>query len=183
MEKEFREIVKALKEAKRLDYVNDFALTGALALLQPRATRDMDFLISIEREKIDRFVDWLRFNKHYRLAKRHAGRPKDLIKNLIEVPTGTTWADLIVAHSEVENRAIATASMASPLKGVRLKVVRPEYLIILKLRAGSDQDYIDSAHLWNEPIDKKLVRKTAKELYMEGRIKKMLSIVSRLSKK
>ncbi len=183
MEREFREIAKVLKEARRLKYIHDFALTGALALMQPRATRDMDFLISVEKEKIDSLVDWLRFNRRYNLAKRHAGRPKDLIKDLIEVPAGPTWADLIVAHSEVEKRAIATASPVSPLKGVRLKVVLPEYLIILKLRAGSDQDYIDSAHLWNEAIDKRLVRKMAKELFMDGKIKKMLSIAKRISEK
>ena len=32
MEREFKEIVGVLKEAKRLKYIHDFALTGALAL-------------------------------------------------------------------------------------------------------------------------------------------------------
>ncbi|HLE08412.1 MAG TPA: TlpA disulfide reductase family protein [Thermodesulfobacteriota bacterium] len=44
MEREFREIVKVLKESKRRRYIQDFALTGALALsalTQPRATSDI----------------------------------------------------------------------------------------------------------------------------------------------
>ncbi|MBI5598212.1 MAG: hypothetical protein HY890_00565 [Deltaproteobacteria bacterium] len=180
MEKEFREIVKVLKEARRLKYIHDFALTGALALLHPRATEDMDFLISIEKENIGRFVDWLKFNKPYNLARHHAGRPKDRIKDLIEVPAGSTRADLIVAHSEVEKEAIATASPVSPLRNVKLKVVRPEYLIILKLRAGSDQDYIDGARLWNESIDRRLVRRMAKKMYMERGLEKLAGLAKRL---
>ncbi|MBI3753840.1 MAG: hypothetical protein HY266_07370 [Deltaproteobacteria bacterium] len=91
MEREFRDIVKVLREAKRRKFIRDFALTGALALSalsQPRATRDIDILISLKKEKIKRFVEWLKYSKEYRLAKHHAGRPKDRIKNLIEAPTG-----------------------------------------------------------------------------------------------
>ncbi len=54
MEREFKEIVGVLKEAKRRKYIQDFALTGAIALsalTQPRATRDIDFIISIEKSQ------------------------------------------------------------------------------------------------------------------------------------
>ena len=54
MEREFKEIVGVLKEAKRRKYIQDFALTGALALsalTQPRATRDIDFILSLENDK------------------------------------------------------------------------------------------------------------------------------------
>lgn len=46
MEKEFKELVSALKETKRRNFIRDFALTGALALsalTQPRATRGIRF--------------------------------------------------------------------------------------------------------------------------------------------
>lgn len=183
MEREFKDIVRVLKEAKRLKLIHDFALTGALALSalsQPRATRDIDILISIEKEKIKGFVEWLKYSKEYRLTNHHVGRPKDRIKDLIEVPIGHTWVDLIVASSEVEREAVTTGISVRALTGVKLKVIRPEHLVILKLLAGSEQDYIDSAHLWNEPIDKRLVRKMVKELYMEAKIKKMIAIAKRL---
>jgi len=183
MEREFKDIVKVLREAKRRKFIRDFALTGALALSalsQPRATRDIDILISLEKEKIKSFVEWLKYSKEYKLAKHHAGRPKDRIKNLIEVPAGNTWVDIIVASSEVEEEAISTSLSVSAFTGVKLKVVRPEYLIILKLLAGSDQDYLDSAQLWNESIDKRLVRKMVKELFLQGKLQKMTVIARRL---
>jgi len=186
MEREFKEIVSVLREAKRRKYIHDFALTGALALsalTQPRATRDIDFIISIEKENIPFFVDWLKSSKEYRHTKHHIGRQKDRIKDLIEVFIGSTWADLIVVSHEIEKEAVATGTTVSAFRNVRVKVVRPEYLIILKALAGSDQDIIDGAHLWNERIDRRLVRKMAKELYMDGKLKKMEAKAKKLLKK
>lgn len=183
MEREFRDIVKVLREAKRREFIRDFALTGALALSalsEPRATRDIDILISLEKEKIKRLVEWLKYSKEYRLVKHHTGRPKDRIKDLIEVPAGSTWIDLIVASSAVEEEAISNSLSISVFTVDKLKIVRPEYLIILKLLAGSEQDYLDSAHLWNESIDKRLVRKMAKELFLQGKLQKMTVIARRL---
>lgn len=186
MEREFKDIVKALREAKRRNFIRDFALTGALAmsaLSHPRATRDIDILISLEKGKIKRFAEWLKYSKEYGLAKHHTGRLKDRIKDLIEVPAGNTWVDIIVASSDVEEEAISTGLSVNAFTGVKLKVVRPEYLIILKLLAGSDQDYLDSAHLWNESIDKSLVRKMAKKLFLQGKLRKMTVIARRLLEK
>ncbi|MEK7314304.1 MAG: nucleotidyl transferase AbiEii/AbiGii toxin family protein [Deltaproteobacteria bacterium] len=183
MEKEFKEAVKVLKEAKRRRYIEDFVLTGALALsalTQPRATRDMDFIVLMEKEKIPFFVEWLKLVKKYNFTKHHIGRPKDRIKNLIEIPFGNTWADLIVAFHEIEKEAVAAALEVSVYKGLRIKVLSPEYLIILKLFAGSEQDFIDCAHLWNERIDKRLVRKIAKESFMEGKLKKLMAIAKKV---
>ncbi|MBI3398971.1 MAG: hypothetical protein HY026_07050 [Deltaproteobacteria bacterium] len=49
-------------------------------------------------------------------------------------------------------------------------MVRPEYLIILKLLAGSDQDF----------IDRKPVKSMAKQLFMDGELKKLVEIAKRL---
>lgn len=182
MEKEFREITGALKEAERSGFINGFALTGALALsalTEPRATNDIDFIISVEKEKIPFLVDWFISSKGYNLTKHHVGRPKDHIKDLIEVPMGGTSSDLLVISHDVEREALARGITIIAFN-VRLKVVRPEYLIVLKLIAGSEQDFIDSAHLWNEPVDKRLVRKLAKGLYLEGKLKKMLRIAGKI---
>lgn len=182
MQREFKEIVKVLREAKRRKFILDFALTGALALSafsRPRATKDMDFIVTMEKGRIPFFMDWLMYAKEYKHTKRHIGRPKDSIKDLIEVRIGGTWAVLIVAAHEFEKDAVAAAVPVSAYGKVRLKVVRPEHLVILKLRAGSDQDYVDCAHIWNEKIDKGFVRKTVKALFMESRLKKVISIAKR----
>lgn len=182
MEREFQEITEVLKEAERSGFINGFALTGALALsalTEPRATSDIDFIISVEKDKIPFLVDWLRFSKGYNLTRHHVGRPKDHIKNLIEVPMGSTTSDLLVISHEVEREALVSGITISAFN-MRLKCVRAEYLIVLKLIAGSDQDLIDCAHLWNEPIDKKLVRKLAKGLYLEKKLEKMMRIARRL---
>jgi len=179
MEREFKEVVKALKEARRLKYIRDFALTGALALsalTQPRATRDIDILVSIEKDRIKGFVEWLSANRGYRFTRHHTGRRKDHIKDLIEVPLGGTHADLIAASSEIETEAVKRAVTAKTYS-MTIKVVAPEDLIILKLRGGSDQDYIDAAHLWNEDI---IVEEKARGLFMAGKLKKMKSIAKRL---
>ncbi|MBI5561253.1 MAG: hypothetical protein HY894_00130 [Deltaproteobacteria bacterium] len=182
MEKEFKAFVGVLKEAKRRKFIRDFALTGALALsvhTQPRATADMDFLAAVEAEKIPFFVDWLRDSKGYNLARHHVGRPKDNIKNLIEVPAGGASADIIIAGNAVEEEALAEGVDVKAFK-TAIKVVSAEYLMVLKLRAGSDQDYIDAAHLWNEDIDRRLVRRLTKGLYMERRLKRAVALARRL---
>lgn len=182
MEREFKEVIKTLKEAKRLKYIRDFALTGALALsalTQPRATRDIDILISIEKDKIKNFVEWLSVNKGYRLTKHHRGRRKDRIKDLIEIPLGSTHVDLIAASSDIETEAVNMAVTVRTYS-MTIRVVGPEHLIILKLLAGSDQDYIDAAHLWNEDIDRSLVEDKAGDLFMERKLKKMKTIAKRL---
>lgn len=175
MEKEFKELVSILKEAKRKKFIEDFALTGALALsalTQPRATRDIDFLISVPKEKIPFLVDWLKSSKEFKFARHHTGRPKDRIKDLIEVPFGTTSADLLVATHEIEKDAVSSSKTETVFK-VRVKVLGPEHLLILKLFAGSDQDIIDCAHLWNEPIDRKFVKSLSGELYLDGKLRKV----------
>lgn len=183
MDKEFRKIVGVLKEAERSGFINGFALTGALALsalTEPRATNDINFIISVEKTKVPFLVDWLISSKGYNLTKHHVGRPKDRIKDLIEIPMGSTSSDLLVISHDVEREALASGISISAFN-VRLKVVRHEYLIVLKLIAGSDQDFIDSAHLWNEDIDKKLVRKLAKSLYLGKKLEKMLRIARKIS--
>lgn len=185
MEKEFKEIVKVLKEAKRRKYIQDFALTGALALsalTQPRATMDIDFLVSVEKGKIPFFVDWLKSSKEYTFTKHHIGRSKDRIKDLIEVPLGSTWTDMIIAAHDVEKEAISSGIVLQAYKNLKLKVVRPEHLIILKLLAGSQQDFIDSANLWNEKIDRRLVRKMAEGLYIDGKLKKLEATAKKILK-
>lgn len=182
MEKEFKEVVRTLNEAKKFKLIDDFALTGALALSalsQPRATRDIDFLVTIDKENIGRFVEWLKFAKLHNLTKHHIGRRKDHIKDLIELPLGNTWADLIVTPGDIEKEAVATALSVKAFK-VRLKVIKPEFLIILKLIACSEQDFIDAAQLWNGPIDKGLVRRMAKRLFLEAKLKKMVAIARKL---
>jgi hypothetical protein len=182
MEKEFKEVVRILREAKRLKFIDDFALTGALALSalsQPRATRDIDFLVTIDKKNIGRFVEWLKFVKRYNLTKHHTGRRKDHIKDLIEMPLGNTWADLIVTPGDIEKEAIATALSVRAFK-TSLKVIKPEFLIILKLIAGSEQDFIDAAQLWNGPLDKGLVRGMSKRLFLETKLKKMVGIAKKL---
>ena len=182
METEFKEIISILKEAKRLKHIDDFALTGALALSalsQPRATRDVDFLITVDKEKIRDLVDWIKSVKGHRLTKHYIGGKKDLIKDLVEVPIGSTWADLIIAVSDIEKEAVSTGLQAGVFR-LRLKIVRPEFLIILKLRAGSDQDFLDCAALWKEEIDREMVKKMAKELFLEGKLKKIAGIARRV---
>ena len=90
---------------------------------------------------------------------------------------------MIVASHEIEKEAVSTGITASAYKNLKIKIVRPEYLIVLKLLAGSPQDFIDGAHLWNEKIDRKLVRKMAEELYIGTKLKKLEATAKKILKK
>ncbi|MBE7415836.1 MAG: nucleotidyl transferase AbiEii/AbiGii toxin family protein [Deltaproteobacteria bacterium] len=186
MEREFKEISRVLKEAKRRGYIQDFALTGALALsalTQPRATKDIDFIVDLEKDRMPFFIEWLRTSKEYSFVKHHIGRRQDRIKDLIEVRLGSTWVDIIISTHQIEKDAAATGIPISIYKSLKIKVVRPEYLLLLKLFAGSDQDFIDGAHLWNEGIDRDFVKGKAEELHLSGKLKKLEGIARRIHAK
>lgn len=185
MKEELRRVIELLEEAKVLNFIQDFALTGALALSafsKPRATKDIDIIIVMNREKVTPFYKWLKFSKNYKLVKHYKGRQIDYIKDLIELPIKNTWADFIVAPGEFEKKAVSEGISVTLFRNMKIKIVRPEFLLILKLISGSEQDYIDCAQLWKTNIDKNMVRRLAEQTYTKNDLKKIINISKKLTR-
>lgn len=177
MKEELIRVAGLLREAKDRSYIQDYALIGGLALSAfaiPRATKDIDILVVMKEEEVTPFYKWLKYIKGYPLTKHYRGKKVDYIKHLIEVPIGSTWADILVAPGRFEERAVKESVSIRVFNRIKIKVVPPEYLLILKLISGSDQDYIDCAQLWKVKIDKKKVRELAKETYTEKALARVI---------
>ncbi len=146
----------------------------------PRATKDIDIIVIINRDEIISFYGGLKFIKGYNLPKHHRGKKLDYIKDLIEVPLGNTWADIIVAPGEFEEKAVNESLVITIFNDLRIKIVRPEFLLILKLISASEQDYIDCAQLWNAKINRRVVRKLAEEAHITTALRRVINLAKNI---
>jgi hypothetical protein len=119
--------------------INGFTLIGGLAVSawsSPRATMDVDFLVLIEPVNLNHVVQALcaaGLN-----AELRRGDYDDPIPYLIRADS----LDIIVATKKYEAEAIEQSIVVDVL-GRDIPVASPEYLIILKLKAGGPQDILD----------------------------------------
>jgi hypothetical protein len=120
-------------------YVNGFTLIGGLAVSAwspPRATMDVDFLVLVEDSKLNHLVKALcdaGLN-----AELRRGGYDDPVPCLIRADS----LDIIVATKKYEAEAIEQ-SITVDVLGRDIPVASPEYLIILKLKAGGPRDILD----------------------------------------
>lgn len=137
------------------------ALMGGVALAvwnHPRATRDVDLLIGVDRSSVQSVIDQL---------QSHGCRPKRT-PPLLEVgshsflqflysPPGEFYDvqfDLLLAESDLEKSAITRRITYSlPGIGSSIDVLRCDDLILLKLNAGRTIDRADAAMLLRENQD------------------------------
>lgn len=120
-----------------------FALMGGLAVStwsRPRATRDIDLLLLVEPVDIPRFVAALENAGIHAVV--HRGGLDDPVPYLIRAE----YLDIMVATHKLEADAVAN-SIAVDLGGMKVPVVAPEYLAVLKLKAGGPQDEVDVREL------------------------------------
>ncbi len=119
--------------------INGFTLIGGLAVSAwspPRATMDVDFLILAELTNLHHLVKALcdvGLN-----AELRRGGYEDPVPYLIRADS----LDIIVATKKYEAEAIEQSVIVDVL-GRNIPVVSPEYLIILKLKAGGPRDILD----------------------------------------
>lgn len=120
-------------------YVNGFTLTGGLAVSAwspPRATMDIDFLVLVESTNLNHLVNAL--SSAGLSAELRRGGYDDPVPCLIRADS----LDIIVATKKYEAEAIEQSVIVDVL-GREIPVVSPEYLIILKLKAGGPRDILD----------------------------------------
>jgi len=137
--------LRKLKEKKTID---SYALIGGLAISarsKPRATKDVDFLISTAFE--EKFFKEVASLPDFRaeLKKGDFGDPIHLLIRLYGKDQ-TAIADFIVSHLNWQQEIINGATEIK-LEEEKIPVPLAEDLAILKLKAGSPQDLLDAEEL------------------------------------
>jgi hypothetical protein len=134
------DVLTALRDAGR---INGFALIGGLAVSawsHPRATMDIDLLVLVDSSNLNCLVK----------ALCDAGINAELRRGGIDDPVPylirADFIDIIVATKKYEAEAIEK-SIAVGIAGTVIPVASPEYLIILKLKAGGPRDLMDVQEL------------------------------------
>ena len=135
--------VDVLNKLRADGFINGFVLIGGLAVSAwspPRATMDVDLLVLAERENLDHLVR----------ALCDAGMPAELRRGGLDDPIPylirADFLDIIIATKTYQAEAVGE-SIAVNVAGKEIPVVSPEYLIILKLKAGGPQDLADVKEL------------------------------------
>jgi hypothetical protein len=123
--------------------IGGFALIGGLAVSAwspPRATMDVDLLVLAEPEKLDLLVQAL--CEAGMQAELRRGGFADPIPFLIRADS----LDIIVATKKYEAEAVEQ-SIAVNIAGRDIPVASPEFLILLKLKAGGPRNLMDVREL------------------------------------
>jgi predicted nucleotidyltransferase len=151
LEKELKKLSAELTRLQTQGKLKGFSLIGALAVsarARPRATRDIDFLVSANREFFFKILPDLLKHEDYRLEV-FKGSFDDPVNGLIRIyddQTGAEIADIIPVFWNWQDE-IVTGAEKIELLGITLPVARIEDLIVLKLKAGGPQDIIDTEEL------------------------------------
>jgi len=137
--------LRKLKEKKTID---NYALIGGLAISarsKPRATKDVDFLVSTEFE--DKFFKEVASLPGFK-AELKKGDSGDPIRVLIRLygKDQTAVADFIISHLNWQQEVIDNATEIE-LEKEKIPVPQAEDLVVLKLKAGSPQDLLDAEEL------------------------------------
>jgi hypothetical protein len=155
------DVLTALRDDGR---ISGFALIGGLAVSAwspPRATMDVDLLVLVDPDNLDHLVKALcavGMN-----AELRRGGVDDPVPYLIRAD----FLDIIVATKKYEAEAVEQ-SIAVNIAGKDIPVASPEYLIILKLKAGGPRDLLDVRELLaSNLVDRVLLAELAERYRVE----------------
>ncbi len=128
--------LSVLNELKAKGLIRDYAIGGAIAALrwtEPFFTQDLDVFIILEEETAEEGLIILSPIYEYLQSKGYVWKGHWIIVE--GIPVDIFPADVL------EREAIGDAE-ETEYEGVPTKVIRPEYLIALFLRAGRDKDFM-----------------------------------------
>ncbi|MCK4244292.1 MAG: hypothetical protein KAX20_01560 [Candidatus Omnitrophica bacterium] len=130
-----KKAIIVMNELKREGLIKDYAIGGAIGALkwvEPFFTRDLDIFIILIKEPENGEVIMLSPLYEY-LKKRGYNKWVEQWIIIDDVPVELIPAEGVSKES-VEN------ALEVEFEGIRTKVMRPEYLIALFLKAGRDKD-------------------------------------------
>lgn len=122
----------------------DYCLIGALALGvwgAVRATQDIDFLILLEDDRRDAVVTSLSA-AGFHVDTTWADLNPNAKNSFMRFAFGSHAVDLMLARDAYHREALARRRTVA-IEGLNIAVASAEDLVLLKLRAGRDQDYVD----------------------------------------
>lgn len=181
LRKTLEQLNKFLRNLKEKKIIDNYALIGGLAISargKPRATKDVDFLVSTELE--DKFCKEVASLPGFeaKLKKGDFGDPIHLLIRLYSEDQ-TAIVDLIVSHLNWQQEIINHATEVE-LGKERIPIPLAEDLVVLKLKAGSPQDLLDAGELLNttaqkpEGINYKRLNILAKRAKVDKNLTKLL---------
>ena len=128
-----------------------YVVTGAVASIiygEPRLTNDVDLIVMMETEDIERFVQAFPSTEFYcppaEVLKIEIRRPQRGHFNLIHHDTGTK-ADIYLAGEDELHRWALSKRRDMVVEGERVRVAPPEYVIVRKLeyyREGGSEKHL-----------------------------------------
>jgi len=177
MEKTIKEIIRILEHTGD---VKAYALIGGLAVggwITPRATRDIDILADLSVTTRAALEDVLKklLTSGFK-GSIEIGGPEDDIKFCIKVVSSDKVpVDIIFTSRKWEAEIVENGAVVEVLKGLSIPLVRPEGLIVLKLKAGSFQDIADASKLLIEAeYDLQKLRQLAKRARVDKRLERLM---------
>jgi len=160
-----RETLKIINELKVTGLIDEYAIGGGIAALfyiEPFLTYDLDvFIIPIEK-RLEEGVILLTDVFDYLKTKGYPWKGEHIIIEGIPVQ--------FIPVDEFEKEAVENARMTE-YEGIPTKVIQPEYLIAILLRAGRKKDIekverlIEQTDLDREKLDSLLSRFNLKEKF------------------
>lgn len=140
------DIPQLLRDARELILGSGLAnaLIGGCAVnayTEPRATKDVDFVVEVAEDRYPRLVEALDQRGFWPASVvGDRGSVPDLA--LYRDPAGRR-VDILFAHTLFEQSALQRRETREPYAGVALEVVSPEDLIVYKVVADRQQDRAD----------------------------------------
>lgn len=169
-----------VQAARVLEHANlPYCLIGGYAVAvygDPRATYDVDFLVSCSREDFKKFLE--RCKGLGWSAELRRADPGDPVGDVLRVYRPFA-ADFLRARPGLEESCIECAEQIV-LFDQKVYIVRPEYLILLLLRAGDPRSFYDALgilrvqELSRERLDKEELRCLARDYGLERNVELLL---------
>ncbi|MCD6539148.1 MAG: hypothetical protein J7K37_00360 [Candidatus Omnitrophica bacterium] len=160
-----KETLKVLNELKEKGLIQDYAIGGAIAALrwiEPFFTQDLDVFILLKDKEKKEVID---LSPIYEYLKSKGYEWKGHWVVIEGVPVDIFPAD------PLEKEAIEQAQ-ETEYEGIKTKVIIPEYLIALFLRAGRNKDYRKIEMLLEQcQINKEKLQKILGQYGLDGKFK------------
>lgn len=153
------DVYRALNAMQEEGIVEKYAVGGGMAALfyaETTRTYDIDIFVLIEQQgllvDLSRIYNWSRGQGH--------GVEQEYLM-IYGVPV-----QILVAGEGLESEAVQTSQMLD-YDGVPVPVIRPEFLILLYLRAGSAKRRVRAADLVETGVDIEQVTRLAKHYNLQ----------------
>jgi len=140
---------------------------GMNTWMEPRATKDFDIVVYIEKRKISWLAQKLN-EKGFRITKMLQRKLSE--KRYVILPIGSTRLDIKLCSNRHDRSALERA-VAIPYRDTKIFVATPEDIALYKLVAWRPQDRVDIDRLKKEVkgLDKKYIWKWLEILQKETR--------------